>query len=174
MFIKKRKKSWLLYAWTPFPTDVEASTKATIELSSTFWSLILTHLVVGSAITAGDVATNHRLATTSEISDTLAEFSNEFKNEIRRITISVTSLTLKCKLLQKEIVSILQEKNKKSLSTLTYSIGRYAKSVNRVRSRRRVYKKVMKRNFFFFSLSSSGGRRNEAYGPSCTCRDAYI
>ena len=65
-----------------FPAEVEASTEATIELSSTFWSLILTHLVVGSAvITSGDIATIHRLATTSEIFDTLAEFSNEFKNE---------------------------------------------------------------------------------------------
>ena len=43
--------------------------------------MILTHLVVASAVTAGDVAANHRLATASEISYTLAEFSNEFKNE---------------------------------------------------------------------------------------------
>ena len=64
-----------------FPAEVEASTEATIELSSTFWSLIRTHLVVGSAVTAGDVAANHRLATASEISYTLAEFCNEFKKE---------------------------------------------------------------------------------------------
>ena len=64
-----------------FPAEVEASTDATIELSSTFWSLIRTHLVVGSAVTTGDVAANHRLATASEISYTLVEFSNEFKNK---------------------------------------------------------------------------------------------
>ena len=40
------------------------------------------HLVVGSAVSAGDVAASHSLATAaSEISYTLAEFSNEFKNE---------------------------------------------------------------------------------------------
>ena len=40
-----------------------------------------THLVVGSAVAAGDVAASHSLAATSEISYTLAEFSNEFKKE---------------------------------------------------------------------------------------------
>ena len=37
--------------------------------------------VVGRTITTGDVAANHRLATVFEISYTLAEFSNESKNE---------------------------------------------------------------------------------------------
>ena len=41
-----------------------------------------THLVVGSAVSAGDVAESHSLAATaSEITYTLADFSNEFKNE---------------------------------------------------------------------------------------------
>ena len=39
-----------------------------------------THLVVGSAVTAGDVAANHRLPTASEISYTLAELRNEINN----------------------------------------------------------------------------------------------
>lgn len=38
------------------------------------------HLVVGSAVTAGDVAANHRLATASEIPYALAEFTNEINN----------------------------------------------------------------------------------------------
>ena len=41
-----------------------------------------THLVVGSAGSAGDVATSHCLATAaSKITYTVAEFSNEFENE---------------------------------------------------------------------------------------------
>ena len=40
-----------------------------------------THLVVGSAVTAGEVVANHRLATAYEISYTFVEFNNEFKNE---------------------------------------------------------------------------------------------
>ena len=41
-----------------------------------------THLFVGSAVSAGDVAASHSLATAaSEITYTLEEFSNEFKNE---------------------------------------------------------------------------------------------
>ena len=40
-----------------------------------------TRSVVGRTITTGDVAANHRLATVFEISYTLAEFSNESKNE---------------------------------------------------------------------------------------------
>ena len=48
-----------------------------MELSSAFD----THLVVGSVVTASDFAVNHRLATTSEISYILVEFSNEIKNE---------------------------------------------------------------------------------------------
>ena len=45
-----------------------------------------TYLVVSSAVTACDhVAANHRLATASEISYTLAEFSNEFKNEDQEV-----------------------------------------------------------------------------------------
>lgn len=48
-----------------------------MELSSAFD----THLVVGSVVTASDSAVNHRLATASEISYILAEFSNEIKNE---------------------------------------------------------------------------------------------
>ena len=38
-------------------------------------------MVVGSAITADDIAANQRLAASSEISYTVAEFSNEFNNE---------------------------------------------------------------------------------------------
>lgn len=45
-----------------------------------------TYLVVSSAVTASDhVAANHRLATAFEISYTLAEFSNEFKNEDQEV-----------------------------------------------------------------------------------------
>ena len=40
-----------------------------------------THLVVGSAVTAGEVVANHRLATAYEISYTFVEFNNEFKNK---------------------------------------------------------------------------------------------
>ena len=41
-----------------------------------------THLVVGSAGSAGDVATSHSLAAAaSKITYTVAEFSNEFENE---------------------------------------------------------------------------------------------
>ena len=40
-----------------------------------------TCLVVGRAITVGDVAANQRLAASSEISYTVAKFSNEFNNE---------------------------------------------------------------------------------------------
>ena len=38
-------------------------------------------MVVGRAIAVGDVAANQRLAASSEISYTVAKFSNEFNNE---------------------------------------------------------------------------------------------
>ena len=58
--------------WTLFLVDVEASTDATIELSD---SLLILLLVVPSPLSM-------LLPTTSsEISYTLAESSNEFKNE---------------------------------------------------------------------------------------------
>ena len=41
-----------------------------------------THWVVGSAVSAGDVAASHSLAAAaSKITYTVAEFSNEFENE---------------------------------------------------------------------------------------------
>ena len=62
-----------------------------------------THLVVGCAIAAGDVAANHSLAIAFEN----LIHSQSLAMRIRSFTMSVMSLTLKCKLLQYLLAAVL-------------------------------------------------------------------
>ena len=90
---------------------VEALTEATIELLDSIPILLL---VVPSPPSCCQPPLLKYLIQ-------LQSLAMSLRMRIRRVTISVTSLTLKRKLFQKEIVSILQEKNKNSTSTLTLS-----------------------------------------------------
>ena len=72
----------VLFAWTPFPADVEAC------YNRVFISILKfdTHLVVGSAVSAGDVAVSHSLAAVaSKITYTLAEFSNQEFHDVHNV-----------------------------------------------------------------------------------------
>ena len=99
--LKKYSKERVLFAWTPFPADVEASTEATTELSSAFWSSIPIWL---SVVPSPPV----KLLPTT-VWPPLLKFlihsrssAMSLRMRIRSFTISVTSLTLKFKLLQKK------------------------------------------------------------------------
>ena len=114
--LKKKKSSvevWsnivkrVPFAWTPFPADVEAWTEAIIEFSSVFWSSIpICLLVVPSRPVTLLRATVWPPLLLKEVIHSRS-LAMSLRMRIRSFTMSLTSLTLKCNLLQKESISIL-------------------------------------------------------------------